>query len=73
MNKQYTRKQIMLKLPGHGSREQTEVSLSDPVQFRPPCAGEGFVQLRMRTCVPFAQVTSHVPHCVHGLQWPSTR
>ena len=50
-------------LPRQGSRMQGIASLSAPEQFIPPCAGTGFVQLRVRIRVPLAQVTSHVVHC----------
>jgi len=48
------------------------ISLLDPVQFKPPWAGAGFVHVRVRTREPFEQVTSHPPQSDHWLHSPST-
>jgi len=44
----------------------------DPEQFAPPSDGEGLVQVRKRSFVPFPQVTLHFPQCPQSPHPPST-
>ena len=63
---------VCVCLPGHSLSLQLSVSLPDPLQFDPPCAGVGLSQTRSLVLVPFPQVTEHdvkLPQSPHS---PST-
>ncbi len=51
---------------------QCLICSASPSQSLPPCWGAGFVQLRLRYCVPLEQVTLQVLQSVHAVQPPCT-
>ena len=47
-------------------------SVSSPTHSAPPCAGAGFVHVRVLVAVPVPHVTEHLLTSDHSLQAPST-
>ncbi len=58
--------------PGQCLRKHSLICSVSPSQSLPPCSGAGFVQLRLRYCVPLLQLTVHTVHSLHGVQPPCT-
>lgn len=51
---------------------QTSISSISPAQLAPPCAGIGFIQLRVLEWVPLPHVTEQGDHDSQKLHPPST-
>ena len=53
-----------------GRLSQNWVSTSWPTQTRPPLAGAGFPQLRLRFLIPRSHVLEHALHSDQAVHWP---
>ena len=62
----------MKYVPEHNCVWHDLVSRLSPLQFFPPNAGAGLVQVRIRCCVPVPHVLEHGPQALHSVQLPST-
>ena len=58
------------RLPTHVPLLQAFVSVLGPEQSAPPSEGGGLVQVRVRSFVPFPQVTLHSPNSPQSLHPP---
>lgn len=59
--------------PGQFRVLHARSSRDGPTQFLPPLLGDGFVQLRLRSCWPVPQLLLHVFHELQVDQPPSTK